>query len=350
MTGYDALSGRRILVTGHTGFKGSWLSLWLAQLDAAVSGFALDPQTPLFDDAKVAGGLVNDIRGDVRDLAAVENVIAQCRPQLVIHLAAQPLVRASYADPVGTISTNVLGTTHVLDAVRRATAPCPVLVVTSDKVYAVAGRESGNTEDDALGGHDPYSASKAAAEIVAGAWRSSFPEVPVATARAGNVIGGGDTATDRLMPDVVRALSAGQPIVVRNKKSVRPWQHVLDALHGYLLVGAGLLSADAEKFARAWNFGPVGRPLPVSDVVDLAIDAWGNGEWRDGSDDAAPPEEPALLVDPRRAVAGLGWAPRWDITTAVAKTVGWHRAVEAGANPADACAVDIEDWTTTARA
>lgn len=345
MTGCDAMAGRRILVTGHTGFKGSWLSLWLAQLDAAVSGFALDPTSGLYDDAKVASALVHDLRGDVRDLAAVETAIAQCRPELVIHLAAQPLVRASYVDPVGTISTNVLGTAHLLDAVRRAASPCPVLVVTTDKVYAVAGRENGNAEDDALGGHDPYSASKAAAEIVAAAWRDSFPQVRVATARAGNVIGGGDGATDRLLPDVVRALSDGRPVVVRNRMSVRPWQHVLDALHGYLLVGAGLLGPDSDFFARAWNFGPLSVPLPVADVVDLAIEAWGSGEWCDGTEVAAPAEEPTLLVDPRRAVAELGWSPRWDIATAVAKTIGWHRAVEAGTNPADACAADIEAWS-----
>ena len=340
--GFERLAGRRVLLTGHTGFKGSWLALWLAHLDADVSGLALEPSAPLFHDAKVSGGLVHDIRGDVRDLAAVEAAVARCRPELVIHLAAQPIVRESYADPVGTIATNVLGTTHVLDAVRRADSSCPVLVVTSDKVYAVAGRNGGNAEGDALGGSDPYSASKAAADLVAGAWARSYPAMRIAVARAGNVIGGGDATPHRLLPDIARALSAGQPVVVRNRNSVRPWQHVLDALHGYLLLADGLLGTHPEKYASAWNFGPLERPLPVSEVVDRAIEAWGSGEWYDGSDASAPHEEPALLIDPRRAVAELGWSPRWTIATAVARTIGWYRAVDAGANPADACLADIE--------
>jgi len=348
VSGYAPLAGRRILLTGHTGFKGSWLALWLARLGADVSGFALEPSAPLFHEAKVAGGLVNDLRGDVRDLAAVDAAVARCRPELVMHLAAQPIVRESYADPVGTIATNVLGTTHVLDAVRRADSPCPVLVVTSDKVYAVAGRDGGNAEGDPLGGSDPYSASKAAAEIVAGAWRTSFPQMHVATARAGNVIGGGDAAADRLLPDIAGALSAGQPVVVRNRNSVRPWQHVLDALHGYLLLAGGLLGVNPEKYASAWNFGPLERPLPVSEVVDHAIEAWGSGKWQDRPDPAAPHEEAALLIDARRAAAELGWAPKWNIATAVARTIGWYRAVDRGANPADACLADIEAWSEQA--
>ena len=345
MKGFEPLTGRRVLVTGHTGFKGSWLSLWLAELGAVPSGFALDPQSPLYDDARVGRSLAHDLRGDVQRTSSVDDAIAVCRPELVFHLAAQPLVRASYVDPVGTVATNVLGTVHVLDAVRRMGNPCPVVVVTSDKVYADAGRARGNAEDDPLGGADPYSASKAAAAIVARAWSASFAGMRVAEVRAGNVLGGGDTSADRLLPDVVRALSAGQPVIVRNPKSVRPWQHVLDALHGYLLVAAGLLGSRGSEFAKAWNFGPLETPLPASAVVELAIAAWGAGSWKARPDVDAPHEEPALRVDPGRAVNELGWKPRWGVATAVGRTIGWHRAVSKGTSARDACLADIAEWS-----
>jgi CDP-glucose 4,6-dehydratase len=339
----DVFAGRRVLVTGHTGFKGSWLSLWLTELGAEVSGFALDPVGPLFGESAISGRLVRDFRGNVRDPTLVEAAVAASRPELVMHLAAQPLVRASYLDPVGTFATNVLGTAQLLDAVRRSDAACPVLVVTSDKVYKDAGRAGGNVEGDPLGGHDPYSASKAAAELVAAAWSSSFAQL-IATARAGNVLGGGDQAADRLVPDVVRALSAGRPLVVRNAGAVRPWQHVLDALHGYLLVSAGLLGADAVSFARPWNFGPLAPSLTVAGVVELAIAAWGNGSWVAEPDADAPREEPSLLVDPTHAVRELGWAPHFDVATAVRRTIEWHRLVADGLPPDQACLRDIAAW------
>lgn len=348
MNEFETLAGRRVLITGHTGFKGSWLSLWLAELGAAPSGFALDPQSPLYDNARIGSCLAHDLRGDVRNMSAVDDAIAVCRPELVFHLAAQPLVRASYAEPVATVETNVLGTVHVLDAVRRMSQPCPVVVVTSDKVYADAGRAGGNAEGDALGGNDPYSASKAAAAIVTRAWGSSFPEMSVAEVRAGNVLGGGDDAADRLLPDVVRALTANQPVIVRNPNSVRPWQHVLDALHGYLLVAAGLLGGTPGNYAKAWNFGPLEPPLSASAVVQLAVAAWRSGSWRAKPEADAPHEEPSLLIDPRQAMRDLGWKPRWNIATTVSRTIRWHRAVTNGTSAHDACLADIKTWASSA--
>ncbi|MGH2947327.1 MAG: CDP-glucose 4,6-dehydratase [Solirubrobacteraceae bacterium] len=322
-------SGRRVLVTGHTGFKGSWLALWLRALGAEVSGFAGPPPTEpsLFELARV-GELVDDGRGDVRDAGAVRAAVAGA--EVVFHLAAQPLVRASLEDPAGTFDVNVIGTAHVLDAARDAVIVC----VTSDKCYAPG--EHAHSEGDPLGGRDPYSASKAAQELVASAYRESFG-VRVATARAGNVIGGGDWARDRLLPDLARAAADGAPVVVRHPDAVRPWQHVLDPLRGYLLLAERLW--ESGEWARAWNFGPE-EARPVRWIVDRVC-----SRWRLDVRVAAPPdsvESPALRLDATAARERLGWAPRLDAEAALAATLEWYEAVRAGEDPRSLCRGQIE--------
>jgi CDP-glucose 4,6-dehydratase len=276
-------AGAPVLVTGSTGFKGAWLCAWLARLGARVSGAALAPTTPSLFDALDLRATTSQHDGDIRDPAFLERVVAREQPRVVLHLAAQALVRASYDDPVGTFATNVQGTVHLLEAVRRAGRPCAVLVVTSDKCYENVGWEHGYRETDGLGGHDPYSASKACAELVAQSYRRAFfapaklaqHQVAIASARAGNVIGPGDWAKDRIVPDAVRALSAGQPLQVRAPRSTRPWQHVLDALSGYLALTALLLGPDAAGWAEAWNFGPTAEDArPVRSLADAFCQAW----------------------------------------------------------------------------
>ncbi len=332
---------RRALVTGHTGFKGAWLSLWLQSLGAKVAGFALAPPTSpsLFDVARVAEGMTSTT-GDVRDAAAVARAVAAHAPSVVFHLAAQSIVRRSYDEPLETFSTNVLGTATVLDAVRRTPGVSAVVVVTSDKCYENDGRPAGYTESAPLGGHDPYSASKACAEIATTAYRRSFfgaGGAAVATARAGNVIGGGDWARDRLVPDLVRAFAEGRPALVRHPDSVRPWQHVLMPLSGYLCL-AQRLATEGARDAEAWNFGPADEDArTVAWVADRLAGQWGDGAaWsRDGS--AHPHEAPQLRLDSAKARARLGWRPAWTLETALARTVEWHRAHRKGADMKRMC-------------
>jgi CDP-glucose 4,6-dehydratase len=337
----EALSGRTVLVTGHTGFKGSWLALYLHSLGARVFGASLDPPTnpSHFERARIGGLLAGDARGDLRELAFAEKVVAESKPEVIFHLAAQPLVRESYRDPSATFATNVLGTVHVLEAVRRRNKPCVVVVATSDKCYEEADLGRGYREDDRLGGRDPYSASKAAAEIVTASYRASFfgGEVKVATARAGNVIGGGDWATDRLVCDAVRALAAGAPIVVRNPSSTRPFQHVLDPLHGYLLLASYMLRG--EGYDSAWNFA-ANESLAAGELVDRIIAAWGAGERVDRVDPNAPHEAPRLALDASRARERLGFRPRLSIDATVERTVAWYRRFYRGE---DARALSLED-------
>ena len=328
-------SGRKVFVTGHTGFKGSWLSLWLQRLGAIVAGYALDPPTEpsLFRSAGVAEQMT-DLRGDVRDLAALQATMAAEEPEVVFHLAAQPLVRASYAQPVDTFATNVLGTVHLLEAVRHVESVRSVVVVTSDKCYENQEWHWGYRETEPLGGHDPYSASKACAELATAAWRRSFLSVVgrpvgVATARAGNVVGGGDWAGDRIVPDAVRAILSGKPLVVRRPNAVRPWQHVLEPLCGYLTL-AERLHAEPERVSSAWNFGPSDEDaVPVNELLDCFFNHWGAGSWRSEADAAGPHEAGLLRLDCSKARTMLGWHMALGLDQTVALTADWYRRATA---------------------
>jgi CDP-glucose 4,6-dehydratase len=329
---------RRVLVTGHTGFKGAWLSLWLQSLGADVSGLApgMPTRPSLFELAGV-GEHMRQHAVDVRDAGAVHAAVHAARPEIVVHLAAQPMVRRSLRDPLATYAVNVMGTVNVLDAVRHADADVQaVVVVTSDKCYENLGERSRRfVEDDPLGGADPYSSSKACAELVAGAYRRSFfcgERAPqLATARAGNVIGGGDWGEDRLVPDTVRAVETGEPLAVRNPRAVRPWQHVLSPLGGYLRLAQALSQGPRLQAARAWNFGPpAGDARPVSWIIERLAELW-NGELQWQPDERAnPPEAGHLALDSSAAERLLGWHPAWQLQDALELVVEWHRAHRAG--------------------
>ena len=317
-------SGRRVLVTGHTGFKGSWLALWLCHLGADVTGFSAPPPPgpSLYEHARV-GERVRRLNGDIRDPDAVAEAVDGA--EVVLHLAAQPIVRRSYADPGETYAINVTGTVNVLDAVRASDTVQSVVVVTSDKCYLNTGNERAYTEDDPLGGSDPYSSSKAAQELVAAAYRQSYG-LPVATARAGNVIGGGDFGQDRLVPDAMRAALNGRRVEVRNPRAVRPWQHVLNPLAGYLA-----LAQDPSK-AAALNFGPADSDArPVGEVIARLAELWPGGlEQVDASDPNAPHEAGYLHIDSTRARELIGWSPRWDLDEALRRVVEWYEAYRDG--------------------
>jgi CDP-glucose 4,6-dehydratase len=336
-----AYRGKRVLLTGHTGFKGGWLAIWLASLEAEVTGLALAPNTDpsLFEDAHL-GEVCRHLLGDIRDLGLLRRVVRETRPEAIFHLAAQPLVRLSYQDPILTLETNVLGTANLLEAVRLEGQRCAVVMVTSDKCYENREWVHGYRETDPMGGHDVYSMSKGAAELVVASYRRSFfsPErladhgVAVASARAGNVIGGGDWAKDRILPDTVRALATGTPVPVRNPGAVRPWQHVLEPLGGYLLLGATLMGPDASHHCEAWNFGPAPESTrPVSEVVGAMVEAWGSGSWTTTPEENAPHEARLLRLSTEKAFAQLGWSARWGLREAVARTAEWYRARDRGA-------------------
>jgi len=331
--------GRRVLVTGHTGFKGAWLSLWLYELGAEVFGYALQPPTDpnLFELIRgaVFSSEEHDQRGDIRDLATLESAIERVRPEVIFHLAAQSLVRESYADPLGTFQTNALGTANLLEVVRRRSQPCVVVAVTTDKCYENQEWEFSYRENDPLGGHDVYSMSKAAAELVASAWRRSFLQkhglVRLATARAGNVIGGGDYARDRIVPDSIFALSRGERIPVRNPRATRPWQHVLECLSGYLCLAAGLLTAEKsarlEELQSAFNFGPgAASNRTVEELVTELLKHWPGGEWDDKQSANAPHEAGRLNLAIDKAAAVLSWFPVWEFNETIYRTVEWYHA------------------------
>lgn len=325
--------GRRVLVTGHTGFKGAWLCWWLAHLGAKVAGFALAPPTsPSLFEASGLAAAIDSVRGDVRDGPALERAFGVHRPEIVFHLAAQSLVRRSYREPIETFATNVLGTVQCLESARRCDAVRAVVLATTDKCYRNRGDGRAYRESDELGGDDPYSASKACAELAAHAYRRSFLDTGralAATVRAGNVIGGGDWAEDRLVPDALRAFAAGRPLEVRNPDAVRPWQHVLDPLRGYLAL-AERLHAGERPAATAWNFGPdEGDARPVSWLVDQLADRLGaKAAWRHDAGEH-PHEAAELALDSGKARAGLGWRPRLPIAEALDWVVDWHKAASA---------------------
>lgn len=351
-----AYRGRRVLLTGHTGFKGPWMALWLRGLGAGVAGYALAPDTEpnLFTLASVAE-VIEDVRGDVRDFPRLLGAFEAFRPEVAFHLAAQPLVRRSYREPRETFETNVMGTVHFLEAVRQTPSVRAAVVVTSDKCYENREWVWGYRENDPVGGHDPYSASKGAAEVVAAGYRRSFfagaGAAGVATARAGNVIGGGDWAEDRIIPDAVRAAAKGEPLVVRNPGAVRPWQHVLEPLGGYLALGARLLE-DPTRYGGAWNFGPDHRDVcAVRELASAFYSALGKGEWSAKETAAAGEHEANMLwLSCDKARMRLAWTPVWGLDEAVERTADWYRkaSVEGGA-PRSLCESEIAAYLERAK-
>lgn len=329
-------SGRRVFLTGHTGFKGSWLALCLVRRGAKVRGFALEPSTEpnLFTAASVARD-VEDVRGDIRDFHALESGLSDFAPEVVFHLAAQPIVRASYSDPLLTYSTNAMGTANVLEAVRQTESVRAVVCITTDKVYRDQDWEWAYRETDPLGGHDPYASSKACAELVTASYRASFlseNKVAVASARAGNVIGGGDWSCDRLIPDLIRGFESKQPVLIRNPKAIRPWQHVLDPLGGYILLAQHLLAGEF-RHATAFNFGPLDSDIwPVDRIATRLANGWGEGAAWIQDVSANPHESRILRVDSSRARIDLGWRPRLNTEAALDWTLEWYRARADGAD------------------
>jgi len=352
----DSLRGARVFVTGHTGFKGSWLLLLLDRLGAKVTGYSLAPPTTLalFDVARIRDLVDVHHEADIRDAARLAAAVYEARPDVVIHLAAQSLVRLSHREPLDTFSTNVVGTASVLDAVRHSGRPCVVICVTSDKCYEPHAAGQPHDEADRLGGHDPYSASKGAAELVAAAYRRSFfppaslheHGIQLATVRAGNVIGGGDWAADRIVTDIVRHLTADEPVPVRNPVSVRPWQHVLEPLTGYLSLAAVMLAAPAAEWCTGWNFGPAADDdITVQQLTEIFINAWGAGCWKDTHDPRAPIETHVLRLAIGKSQAALPWRPRFSSREAIQRTAGWFRSF--GNDPTAArrlCLADIEAY------
>ncbi|QNI33509.1 CDP-glucose 4,6-dehydratase [Alloacidobacterium dinghuense] len=345
--------GRRVFLTGHTGFKGSWLSLWLHSLGAEVTGYALDPPTEpnLFTQARVAG-CIRCLRGDIRDYPALKKAIAECRPEVVLHMAAQSVVRTSYENPVENYATNVMGTVHVFEAVRELGRACVIVNVTSDKCYENREWVWGYRESEPMGGKDPYSNSKACSELVTSAYRESFfsPEtiekhgIALGSARAGNAIGGGDWTPHQLIPDLIRAFTAGEPCLIRNPLSYRPWQFALEPLRGYLIL-AERLSEDALGFASGWNFGPVDADVqPVSWIADTLVRFWGDGAAWQLDSGSHPHEARALKLDASKAGAFLNWRPALSLAEALAWIVQWYRGLQQGSDMRELTLAQIQRY------
>lgn len=346
-------ANKRVFITGHTGFKGGWLSLWLQSLGACIRGFALKPLTEpnLFCMAQVANGMESVI-GDILDFERLRNTMIEFNPDIVIHMAAQPLVRASYKDPVGTYHVNVLGTVHVLEAARQCENLRVIVNVTSDKCYENKEWVWGYREEDPMGGFDPYSSSKGCAELVTSAYRRSFlldAGIGVATVRAGNVIGGGDWSEDRLVPDILRSFEKGDPAIIRNPKAIRPWQHVLEPLCGYLVLTEKLWS-DPEQFSEGWNFGPNDTDIvPVSVIATQIAELWADGACWVLDESSHPHEAVNLKLDVSKARAKLGWGPVWSLGEALRRIVNWHRAWHRGMDMKELCLREITEYMEAGR-
>lgn len=333
--------GKKVLVTGHTGFKGSWLALWLQSLGAELIGLSLPPitQPNLFELARVADGMIS-VLGDIRDYATVLNVVKEHQPEIIIHMAAQPLVRYSYREPVETYATNVMGTVHILEAARQVDAVRVLINVTTDKCYENKEWHWGYREDDRLGGFDPYSNSKSCSELVTAAYRNSYfkslqagePHLAIATARAGNVIGGGDWSEDRLIPDIINACINHQAVLIRNPHALRPWQHVLEPLSGYLLLAQRLYETPAN-YAESWNFGPDEDDVkPVNWIAEYIGKLWGHTQSWTLDQNHHPHEATYLRLDCAKAKMKLGWFPKWKLETGLEQTVAWYQAYQAKQN------------------
>lgn len=350
-------TGRRVFLTGHTGFKGGWLALWLAKQGAVVTGYALAPAyEPSLHSLTASSGSVESIVNDIRDLERLRGAMAACAPEVVFHLAAQPLVRRSYADPVETYSTNVMGTVNLLEAVRSSKSVRSVVVVTSDKCYENREWPWGYRENEPMGGYDPYSNSKGCAELISSSYRSSFFNkdryaqhgVALATARAGNVIGGGDWSADRLVPDLLRAFGDQRDASIRNPGAIRPWQHVLEPLKGYMML-AEKLHTEGPAWAEAWNFGPNDADArPVSWIADQLVSLWGgNARWRKETEAEQPHEANWLKLDCSKARQTLGWVPRWDLRRSLTAIVDWQRAWTNGRDMTEYTIEQIEQYEST---
>ena len=331
-----AFRGKRVFLTGHTGFKGSWLCLWLHQLGSKVYGYSQEPPTTPnhFGESEMEELLESHEIADVRDANRLRQSIQACQPDLIIHMAAQTVVKVGYSDPLETFSTNVMGTASLLEAIRQLKQPCSAVIVTSDKCYENREQVWGYRECDPMGEKDPYGASKGAAELVVRSYRDSFFPVAaierhgikIASARAGNVIGGGDWTEHALLVDAVKAVTNRNPIQVRSPDAFRPWQHVLQALSGYLTLAQKLLTTEDSKYCSGWNIGPVpGNELPVRNVVQLFLDEWGDGTWIDASDPAAPREAGILRLSIDKALWELDWKPCWDVRESIRQTARWYR-------------------------
>jgi len=341
-------SGKRVFITGHTGFKGSWISLWLHSLGAIVKGYSLEPPTSpsLFKEANVESVVFSQI-GDIRDFEILKKYMTDFNPDILIHMAAQPLVRYSYDAPIETYETNVMGTVNILESARDCKNLKAIINITTDKCYENDGRSDGYKEDDPMGGYDPYSSSKGCAELVTSAYKSSFLQeqgIGLSSVRAGNVIGGGDWADDRLIPDILRSFEKSEPVIIRNPKATRPWQHVLEPLSGYLIL-AEKLYKNQKEYAEGWNFGPNEKDVkPVEWILDKMTNMWPDSSWK--LDYASNPHEANFLkLDITKAESKLGWKPVWELSYALEKIIAWHQIWLNKGDMQTVCLAEIEEYT-----